>query len=476
MYQEFPLNNSVIHKISRIILLLFIFFLPVFFISCEDEELLPLESYSLPTPTSASLINRGLLISGTSYNVGYLNGNIQSKKVTLTWSANNDENFMCYKIFKGSNEIKNISKRETTSFTDSLLSQNSVYKYSVAVITNYGTHKLDTITIKTPRFITPTLGYQVLSSNSLRLIWNKSAESATKYKLEKSTSPYPYNFQIIASPTDTFYVDNAVTNGSTYYYRITAYNPFESTPASEPIQITVNYNMYAPDLQPLYQLIPGRSVQLNWTDYSTGEDGFRIYRRKGLVGNFSEIGEVSTNITSFIDADTTALLIGSTFYYYVQGYNQVDTTARSEVRSITISSVITILNEGFESGTIPSGWLTGGYANWYASSAYPYSGNYCANSGSITDYQFTYLERTISFTGTKTISFYYRVSSEVNYDYLIFYINDVVWEYWSGEIDWTYYSTSINGAGGVTLRWEYSKDGVYSSGSDAAWIDNVIVQ
>ena len=474
MYQEFLLNNSVIHKISRIILLLFIFFLPVSFISCEeDEELLPLESYSLPNPTSASLINRGLLISGTSYNVGYLNGNIQSKKVTLTWSANNDENFMCYKIFKGSNEIKNISNRETTSFTDSLLDQNSVYKYSISVISNYGTHKLDTITIKTPQFITPTLSYQVLLSNRLRLIWNKTAESATKYKLEKSTIPFPYDFETIALPTDTFYVDNAVTNFSTYYYRITAYNQFESTPASAPIQIFVNYVMNAPSLQSLYQLIPGRRVQLNWIDFSTGEDGFRIYRRKGTVGNYSEIGEVSTNITSFIDADTTALLIGSTFYYYVEGYNQ-DTTAKSQVGSITISGFI--LNEGFESGTIPSGWSTGDDANWFASTTNPYSGNYCVKSGSITNNQSTYLQRTISFTGTKTISFYYRVSSEANNDNLVFYINNVEFVRESGEIGWRFYSTPYNGAGNVTLRWEYSKDGSVFSGSDAAWLDNVIVQ
>jgi hypothetical protein len=255
---------------------------------------------------------------------------------------------------------------------------------------------------------------------------------------------------------------------------ITAYNPFESTPPSAPKQITVNYVMNAPYLQSLYQLIPGRRVQLNWTDYSTGEDGFRIYRRKGLVGNYSEIGEVSTDITSFIDADTTALLIGSTFYYYVEGYNQ-DTTLISNVSNITISGFI--LNEGFESGTIPSGWSTGDDANWFASTTNPYSGNYCVKSGSITDNQSTYLQRTISFTGTKTISFYYRVSSEDNNDNLVFYVNNVEYGRWSGEIiGWTFYSTQFNGVGNVTLLWEYSKDGSVNSGSDAAWIDNVIVQ
>lgn len=462
-------------RLVRFLCLIPVLIFGVIFSSCEDDDIFTIQQYALPVPGSSPTIDRNQLVSGGSFNVGYANGNIRSKSVRLSWQKSNDLNFLAYKILRNGVPIKIFSDIQKTSFIDSSLWHNTYYKYTIATLSDAGTHKLDTITIKTPRFDTPLLNFQIRSATSLRVFWNKSTESATAYILEKSTTFNPYNFQKIATPSDTFFIDNNVTNGTMYAYRISAINAFESTAVSSPYTITVNYVMNAPSLLPLQQLFPTRRVQLSWSDNSTAEEGFKIYRRRGLSGNYSLIGNVSTNITSYIDADTTALQIDTTYYYYVQGFNQQDTTGRSTVRSITITTSTIILNEGFESGTLPSGWSTGGNANWYVSSSQPYSGSYSARSGVISHSQYTYLQRTVSFTGTRTISFYYRVSSESCCDKLRFYINSILYGEWGGETGWQYYSTTFNGSGSVILRWEYSKDGSVSQGSDAAWIDNVVV-
>ena len=65
------------------------------------------------------------------------------------------------------------------------------------------------------------------------------------------------------------------------------------------------------------------------------------------------------------------------------------------------------------------------------------------------------------------------MSSEKNYDYFIFYIDDQVKIKASGtEAGWKRASFAVD-RGEHTFRFEYSKDYSSSQGSDAAWIDDV---
>ena len=104
--------------------------------------------------------------------------------------------------------------------------------------------------------------------------------------------------------------------------------------------------------------------------------------------------------------------------------------------------------------------------------ATPISGTYSSRSGDISDGEITTLE----FTGAMsngTIRFSYNVSSEVNYDFLTFSIDGTQLAQWSGTQSGNF-STPVS-LGQHTLKWTYSKDGSVSTGSDAAWIDDVTI-
>jgi hypothetical protein len=105
-------------------------------------------------------------------------------------------------------------------------------------------------------------------------------------------------------------------------------------------------------------------------------------------------------------------------------------------------------------------------------SSTPISGVYSARSGDISDSDSTNLE----FTGVLsngTVSFAYNVSSEANFDFLTFSIDGVQLAQWSGSQSGNF-STPVS-LGQHTLKWTYVKDSSVSVGSDAAWIDDVIV-
>lgn len=124
-------------------------------------------------------------------------------------------------------------------------------------------------------------------------------------------------------------------------------------------------------------------------------------------------------------------------------------------------------------GAMPGGWVqgAGSSAPWFAASDSAYVGSYSLKSGDVADWQMSVLSYTADF-GAGTLSFARRVSSEGSWDFLNFYIDDVLKGSWSGEVPWGIVTFPIT-AGSYELRWEYSKDGSLSTGSDAAWIDAV---
>jgi hypothetical protein len=154
------------------------------------------------------------------------------------------------------------------------------------------------------------------------------------------------------------------------------------------------------------------------------------------------------------------------------GVGTITPTTKFHIENIGAPS--SLLNQDFETNTIVP-LTTGGSANWATQTDVVSAGTYAVKSGTITHSQTTQMSHTIvTPAGGATLSFYYNVSSEVNYDYLRFYIDGVQQNQWSGAIPWTQ-QTYILAAGSRTLRWEYSKDSSNSSGTDAAYIDNITI-
>jgi len=118
-------------------------------------------------------------------------------------------------------------------------------------------------------------------------------------------------------------------------------------------------------------------------------------------------------------------------------------------------------------------FTTGGNVNWFGQSNYSYNGSDAAQSGKISHNQKSYMQTTVS--GPRSLSFYWKVSSENNWDFLKFYIDGVEQAKISGEVSWGKKTYSIS-SGTHTLKWEYSKDGSGSYGSDAGWVDKVLLQ
>ncbi len=131
-----------------------------------------------------------------------------------------------------------------------------------------------------------------------------------------------------------------------------------------------------------------------------------------------------------------------------------------------------LVYDDFESGSLESfNWIMDANHPWEIAENESYQGNFSARSGLITHSQYSSLNYEINFPELDTISFYYKVSSEANYDFLNFHI-DTLTARWSGNKDWQFAKYPVQ-AGTHILKWTYSKDSNTSSFEDRAWIDFV---
>jgi hypothetical protein len=118
-------------------------------------------------------------------------------------------------------------------------------------------------------------------------------------------------------------------------------------------------------------------------------------------------------------------------------------------------------------------WQNNSDSPWTISTYMPYEGVYCAKSGAIGDNNSTEMRITDTVYSIDTISFYYKVSSEQNYDKLKFLIDGQIQGEWSGVVGWKRAAFPVT-EGVHTFTWAYIKDNFVANGQDCAYIDNIL--
>jgi hypothetical protein len=113
---------------------------------------------------------------------------------------------------------------------------------------------------------------------------------------------------------------------------------------------------------------------------------------------------------------------------------------------------------------------TTGNVGWFGQPITYTTGNDAAESGHITDGQYSQMDTSVS--GVSSVGFDWKVSSEENYDSLTFYIDGVAQAAISGETGWAHVVYLLS-AGPHDLWWEYDKDESVSEGLDCGWVDNI---
>ena len=115
-------------------------------------------------------------------------------------------------------------------------------------------------------------------------------------------------------------------------------------------------------------------------------------------------------------------------------------------------------------------WINISAKPWVITQSDPYEGIIAARSGAISDNQSSVLAMKVIYRQADSLRFYYKVSSENNYDNFSFRLNNTEVFKKSGETGWIRKAVGVP-AGINKFEWIYKKDGSVAGGSDCAKID-----
>jgi fibronectin type 3 domain-containing protein len=145
------------------------------------------------------------------------------------------------------------------------------------------------------------------------------AERAARYLVRRATNPAG-PFAEIGAPPQPAFVDRAVTNGTTYFYRVEAENAGGASPRTAPVQATP---VEPPPVPAGFTATPGNAqVTLAWSAAPRAA-GYRVRRAGQFKGPYATVAE--TQATSFVD---TGVRNGETYFYFVVAHNAGGESAR----------------------------------------------------------------------------------------------------------------------------------------------------
>jgi len=180
-----------------------------------------------------------------------------------------------------------------------------------------------------------TLTAQALSSSQVILNWTDRSATETGFAIERSPVTNTSYTQIAtATANTTSFTDSGLSEFTTYWYRVRAYNTDTTSAYSNEKQVTTLHNVPAAPSGLRITSLLSNQVSLSWTDNSGNESGFKIQRKQGVTGTYADITTTVANITSYTDRDT-ALRDGTSYYYRVCATNSAGDSAFSNEASGT---------------------------------------------------------------------------------------------------------------------------------------------
>jgi hypothetical protein len=247
---------------------------------------------------------------------------------------------------KNGSTVLNSQGGTFSSWTQVTVNFNSGSATSITLYGAYnaGTGRFDDFELEelssTPPPASPSsLVASASGTSSISLTWTDNSTDETGFKLERKTGAGGTYAEIagnIAANTTSFN-NTGLTASTTYFYRIRSYNASGNSIYSNEISATTS--TLPPPAAPagLTATANGTStINLAWTDNSNNETGFKLERKTGAGGSYTEIaGSIAANTTSY---SNTGLTAGTTYFYRIRSYNAAGNSSYSSEISATTSS------------------------------------------------------------------------------------------------------------------------------------------
>ncbi|MBN2573846.1 MAG: hypothetical protein JXP73_04710 [Deltaproteobacteria bacterium] len=267
------------------------------------------------------------------------------RKIYLSWTAPPNGSLTGYRVSRkttgGYTVIADLTGAGTTTYSDSSVTVGTAYTYFVTALGNCNADSdAETATpFCTPPSV-PGVPTATPGDTKVTLSWEASTPAPASYTVQRKTGAGG-TYATIATPTTNSHSDDTppLTNGTTYYYRISASNgtcssdyntevaaiPQPTCDQNPPTNVAAN---------------PSGSVQITitWTAASPEPTTYNISRSTTLDGTYASVGETTDGTAVSYTDDDTSLTPDTTYYYRVSAIGSCSATSGA-VSATTACSV-----------------------------------------------------------------------------------------------------------------------------------------
>ena len=267
---------------------------------------------------------------------------ISSSQIDVSWTASTDNTAVTGYVLErcqgaSCSTFAQIATPSGTSYSDTGLSAPTSYSYRVKALdgannassysstasatTSIGGGGGDTQAPTTPSALTAT----AVSITQVNLSWPAATDNVgvTGYKIERCQGAGCTSFAQIATSSTNSYSNTGLTTGTTYGYRVRAYDLAGNNGGYSPSASATPSDTQAPSTPSNFVSLSGPSViQLFWVD-STDNVGVTAYLLERCAGaactSFAQIQSLSPTTLTYVDA---AITVGAPYGYRLRARDQ----------------------------------------------------------------------------------------------------------------------------------------------------------
>ncbi len=259
-------------------------------------------------------------------------------EIVLTWNDNAD-NELGYRVeskagVDGTYQIVSTFGPGSTSVELTRLIEGTGYYFRVqavnaAGLSGYSNEASTATVLDAPGGLTA----QATSSSEVNVTWLDNSATEDGFTIERSPIT-DTDFAVIASVSanTTSFADSGLNDGTQYWYRVRAFNAATASDYSHEKQVTTLHDLPgAPSNLGVSSISPNK-VSLTWADNSDDETGFKLQRKIGSTGTFTDIKTTVANVIAYTNS---ALLDGASYSYRLCATNSAGDSVFSNEIAVT---------------------------------------------------------------------------------------------------------------------------------------------
>ena len=216
-----------------------------------------------------------------------------------------------------------------TSYTDPIGDTTQSYYYRVSAANTVGSgvagfpsatatsgfSNVAGVNLIAPPAAPTSLFLSIVSPTSVQVRWSDRSNNETGFEVWRSVNGGATALLTTLPANTQTYLDGSVSAGNTYSYQVRSFNAGGASAFVGPATIAVSTPNAPTNL--LLSIVSATSVQVRWTDRSTNETGYEVWRSVN-GGAMALLTTLPSNTVSYLDGGVSA---GNTYGYQVRAFN-----------------------------------------------------------------------------------------------------------------------------------------------------------